>query len=35
MPLYLGRFNYSAEAIKAMIEDPQDRSAAATEAADG
>jgi uncharacterized protein with GYD domain len=34
MPLYLGRFKYSADAIKAMIEDPQDRSAAAAEAAE-
>jgi uncharacterized protein with GYD domain len=34
MPLYLGRFKYSAEAIKAMIDDPQDRSAAATQAAE-
>jgi uncharacterized protein with GYD domain len=34
MPLYLGRFKYSAEAIKAMIDSPEDRSAAATEAAE-
>jgi uncharacterized protein with GYD domain len=34
MPLYLGRFKYSAEAIKAMIENPEDRSAAANEAAE-
>lgn len=34
MPLYLGRFKYSAEAIKAMVENPQDRSAAAAEAAE-
>jgi uncharacterized protein with GYD domain len=34
MPLYLGRFKYSAEAIKAMIENPQDRTAAAKEAAE-
>ena len=34
MPLYLGRFKYSAEAIKAMIENPQDRGAAAAEAAE-
>ena len=33
MPLYLGRFKYSAEAIRAMIDDPQDRSAAAEQAA--
>lgn len=32
MPLYLGRFKYSADAIKAMIENPQDRGAVATEA---
>jgi uncharacterized protein with GYD domain len=34
MPLYLGRFKYSAEAIKAMIENPQDRSAAAAQTAE-
>src|ERR1700761_9284838 len=34
MPLYLGRFKYSAEAIKGMIENPQDRSAAAAETAE-
>jgi uncharacterized protein with GYD domain len=34
MPLYLGRFKYSAEAIKAMIDSPEDRSAAAREAAE-
>jgi uncharacterized protein with GYD domain len=34
MPLYLGRFKYSAEAINAMIENPQDRTAAAQEAAE-
>jgi uncharacterized protein with GYD domain len=34
VPLYLGRFKYSAEAIKAMIDNPQDRSAAAAEAAE-
>ncbi len=34
MPMYLGRFKYSAEAIKAMIENPQDRSAAARQAAE-
>jgi uncharacterized protein with GYD domain len=32
MPLYLGRFRYSAEARKAMVRNPQDRSAAAREA---
>ena len=34
MPLYLGRFKYSAEAIKAMIENPHDRGAVATEVAE-
>ena len=34
MPLYLGRFKYSAEAIKAMIENPHDRGAVAAEAAE-
>jgi uncharacterized protein with GYD domain len=34
VPLYLGRFKYSADAIKAMIENPQDRGAAATQAAE-
>jgi uncharacterized protein with GYD domain len=34
MPLYLGRFKYSAEAIKGMIENPHDRGAAAAEAAE-
>jgi uncharacterized protein with GYD domain len=34
MPLYLGRFKYSPDALKAMIENPQDRSAAANEAAE-
>jgi uncharacterized protein with GYD domain len=32
--LYLGRFKYSADAIKAMVENPQDRGAAAAEAAE-
>jgi uncharacterized protein with GYD domain len=31
MPLYLGRFKYSQDAIKAMVSNPQDRSAAARE----
>jgi uncharacterized protein with GYD domain len=31
MPLYLGRFKYSPEAIKAMVSDPEDRSEAARE----
>jgi uncharacterized protein with GYD domain len=37
VPLYLaplGRFKYSAEAIKAMIENPHDRGAVAAEAAE-
>lgn len=34
MPLYLGRFKYSAEAIKGMIENPHDRGAAAARAAE-
>jgi uncharacterized protein with GYD domain len=34
VPLYLGRFKYSAEAIKAMIENPHDRGAAAAQAAE-
>jgi uncharacterized protein with GYD domain len=33
VPLYLGRFKYSAEAIKAMIENPHDRGAVAAETA--
>jgi uncharacterized protein with GYD domain len=34
MPLYLGRFKYSSDAIKAMVSSPQDRSAAAREVAE-
>lgn len=34
MPLYLGRFKYSPEAIKALIDNPQDRGAAAAQAAE-
>ena len=34
MPLFLGRFKYSAEAIKAMIDSPQDRGEAARQAAE-
>ena len=34
MPLYLGRFKYSADAINAMIENPQDRGTAAARAAE-
>lgn len=29
MPMYLGRFSYTQEAIKALVENPQDRSQAA------
>lgn len=32
MPLYLGRFSYTTDAINALIENPQDRAQAATEA---
>ena len=32
MPLYLGRFSYTPEAIKALISNPQDRSKAAAAA---
>jgi uncharacterized protein with GYD domain len=32
VPLYLGRFKYTQDAIKAMVGNPQDRSAAAREA---
>jgi uncharacterized protein with GYD domain len=34
MPVYLGRFSYSTEAVKAMVSNPQDRAKAATEAAE-
>jgi uncharacterized protein with GYD domain len=34
MPLYLGRFKYSAGAMKAMIDSPQDRGAAAAQTAE-
>ena len=34
MPLYLGRFSYTADAMKALLNQPQDRSAAAREVAD-
>lgn len=34
MPLYLGRFKYSAQAMQAMIENPQDRGTAAAQAAE-
>lgn len=32
MPLYLGQFKYTPDALKAMVSNPQDRSAAAREA---
>ena len=34
MPLYLGRFRYSQSAIKAMVDNPQDRASAAAEVAE-
>jgi uncharacterized protein with GYD domain len=34
MPLYLGRFSYTSDAIKAMVNNPQDRSKAAADAAE-
>ena len=34
MPLYLGRFSYTTDAIKALLNEPQDRSAAAREVAE-
>ena len=34
MPLYLGRFSYTTDAMKALISEPQDRSAAAREVAE-
>jgi uncharacterized protein with GYD domain len=34
MPVYLGRFSYSPDAIKAMVDNPQDRSKAAAEVAE-
>ena len=34
MPLYLGRFSYTADAMKALLNQPQDRSAAARELAE-
>ena len=34
MPLYLGRFSYTTDAMKALLDAPQDRSAAAREVAD-
>ena len=34
MPLYLGRFSYTSDAMKALMDQPQDRSAAAREVAE-
>jgi len=34
MPLYLGRFSYTTDAIKALVENPHDRAKAAAEAAE-
>ena len=34
MPLYLGRFSYTTDAVKALVDQPQDRSAAAREVAE-
>jgi uncharacterized protein with GYD domain len=34
VPLYLGRFKYSPEAIKAMVDNPHDRGPAASQAAE-
>jgi uncharacterized protein with GYD domain len=34
MPLYMGRFRYSPEAIKAMVANPQDRGKAASDVAE-
>jgi uncharacterized protein with GYD domain len=34
MPLYLGRFSYTTDAIRALVSEPQDRSAAAREVAE-
>ena len=34
MPLYLARFSYTTDAMKALVNEPQDRSAAARELAD-
>ena len=34
MPLYLGRFSYTSDAMKALLDQPQDRSAAAREVAE-
>ncbi len=34
MPLYLGRFSYTTDAMRALLDQPQDRSAAAREVAE-
>ena len=34
MPLYLGRFSYTTDAVKALINQPEDRSAAARDVAE-
>lgn len=34
MPLYLGRFSYTPDSVKALIENPQDRGKAAADAAE-
>ena len=34
MPLYLGRFSYTTDAMKALLDQPQDRSSAAREVAE-
>jgi len=34
MPVYLGRFSYSTEAVKALVSNPQDRAQVAAEAAE-
>ena len=34
MPLYLGRFSYTTDAMKALVTQPEDRSAAARELAE-
>ena len=34
MPVYLGRFSYTADAMKTLMAQPQDRSAAAREVAE-
>ncbi len=34
MPLYLGRFSYTTDSVKAMLANPHDRAKAASEAAE-